>query len=67
MKKYKFKAKSLKTGIEVVGDLIYAKTLREKVAVKPMIVEMYVRGGMLWAGDRTLIDENTIELIEYED
>ena len=32
-----------------------------------MIVEMYVRGGMLWAGDRTLIDENTIELIEYED
>ena len=67
MKKYKFKAKSIKTGREVTGDLIYAYTMNEKVAVKPMIVEMHIKGGMLWASDRTFIDESTLELIEYED
>ncbi len=63
MIKYKFKALSLKTGKEVVGDLIYANTMNEKIKVKPMIVSMYVRGGMLWATDRTYVDEGTIEPI----
>ena len=64
---YKFKAKDLKTGEQVEGDLVYAKVANFRTGTsmkkKPMIVTMYIHGGMLWAGDRYFVDEDTIELI----
>ena len=66
MTKYKFRAKSLKTGDWVTGDLVYVHTVNEKVKVKPMIVEMRCHGGMMWVYDNSLIDESTIELIKTE-
>lgn len=66
MPKYKFKAKSLKTGKWVEGDLIHAYTVNEKVKIKPMIVEVRIHGGMIWVHNKTLIDENTLELITEE-
>lgn len=69
--KYKFKAKDLKTGEWVEGDLVYAtvrhfKPCRVRCTVKPMIVNMSIHGGMMWAGKRHYIDESTIELIKEE-
>lgn len=64
MNTYKFKAKDLKTGNEVQGDLIYAQRASETPGVKPMIVNTYIHGGMVWIGNRHFVDENTIELIE---
>ena len=65
---YKFKAKDLKTGEWVEGDLIYAQVANFKTGIsikkKPMIVTMHIHGGMLWAGERHFIDRNTIELIK---
>ena len=65
--KYKFRAKDLKTGEWVEGDLVYARVANFKTGVsakkKPMIVTMHIHGGMLWAGDRYFVDEDTIELI----
>ena len=69
MYKYKFKAKDLKTGEWVEGDLAYVKQLifRKGKCVeyreKPMIVKMCCHGGMLYATTRHFIDEGTIELI----
>lgn len=66
--KYKFKAKDLKTGKYVEGDLIYANVRNFKSGlickIKPMIVNMHIHGGILWAGSRYFIDESTIELIK---
>lgn len=64
--KYKFKAKDLKTGEWVEGDLAYAKREFEAPGYKPMIVSHHIHGGMLYAGDRHFIDESTIELIKVE-
>ena len=65
---YKFKAKDLKTGEWVEGDLVYAKVANFRTGTsmkkKPMIVTMHIHGGILWAGKRHFIDENTIELIK---
>lgn len=70
-KNFKFRAKDLKTGEWVEGDLIYAKvrnfrTWPDSGVMKPMIVNMHIHGGMLWAGSRYFIDESTIELIKVE-
>ena len=66
--KYQFKAKDLKTGEWVTGDLAYAKSLffRKNDGlrnIKPMIVEHNIHGGMLYITTRHFIDENTLELI----
>ena len=65
---YKFRAKDIKTGEWVEGDLVYAKIANFKTGIstkkKPMIVTMHIHGGILWAGKRHFIDENTIELIK---
>ena len=68
--KYRFKAKDIKTGEWVEGDLVYAKVANFKAGIstkkKPMIVTMHIHGGMMWAGKRHFIDESTIELIKEE-
>lgn len=68
--KYQFRAKDLKTGEWVTGDLAYANSwsFRKKDGcktkiVKPMIVEHYINGGMLYITTRHFIDEKTLELI----
>lgn len=68
--RYQFKAKDLKTGEWVTGDLAYANSwsFRKKdgckiKTVKPMIVEHYINGGMLYITTRCFIDESTLELI----
>lgn len=68
MEKYKFKAKDLKTGNYVEGDLVYARQVYygKPVVVKPMIVEFNIRGGIMWTRRRHFVDENTIELIREE-
>ena len=67
MYKYKFKAKDIKTGEWVEGDLVYARVANFKTGIsikkKPMIVTMHIHGGILWVGKRYFIDESTIELI----
>ena len=67
MSPYKFKAKELKTGNEVQGDLIYAQRAFETPGVKPMIVKTFIHGGMVWIGSRHFVDESTIELIQTND
>ena len=68
--KYKFKAKDLKTGEWVEGNLIYARQVYygKPVVIKPMIVEFNIHGGIMWThgGCRHFVDENTIELIKEE-
>lgn len=70
--KYKFKAKELKTGEWVEGDLVYVNQLvfRKGKGVeyreKPMIVKLNSHGGMMYATSRYYIDESTIELIKTE-
>ena len=61
MIKYKFKALTLNTGHEVVGDLVYTQTVNEKVKVKPMIIEVRSHGGMVWIASHHIVDEYTIE------
>lgn len=68
--KYQFRAKDLKTGEWVIGDLAYANVLSFRKGdgckirgVKPMIVEHNIHGGMLYITIRHFIDENTLELI----
>lgn len=66
---YRFKAKDIKTGEWVEGDLIYAvvenyKSWPNLGRKKPMIVSMHIHGGMLWAGNRHFVDEGTIKLIQ---
>ena len=67
---YKFRAKDIKTGEWVEGDLVYAKVANFKTGIstkkKPMIVTMHIHGGILWAGNRHFVDESTIELIKEE-
>ena len=69
MYKYKFKAKDLKTGEWVEGDLAYAKQVifRKGKGVEyretPMIVQLKCHGGRLYATTRYFVDESTIELI----
>jgi len=63
---YKFKAKDLKTGKYVEGDLAYASQYNYKnhtSSVRPMILTHGCNGGMIWVEHRWSIDENTIELI----
>lgn len=63
---YKFKARDIKTGELVTGDLAYAETWYEKTKkIKPMIVNHRIHGGMLYITSRHFIDEKTIELF-YE-
>ena len=62
--RYKFRARDIKTGELVEGDLVYARRRLEKDGIKPMIVNHFIHGGIVWIGDRHFIDENTIELIE---
>jgi hypothetical protein len=71
MAKYIFKAKDIKTGEVVEGNLIYATQLIRKrrgveYRVKPMIVKMCCCGGMLYATTRHFVDGDTIELIKEE-
>lgn len=67
--KYQFKAKDLKTGEWVTGDLAYAESRswksdgRRVITIKPMIVAHNIHGGMLYITSRHFIDENTLELI----
>ena len=64
--KYRFKAKDLKTGEWVEGDLAYAIRVCESLGIKPMIVKHYIHGGMAYIGERHFIDEDTIEPIKEE-
>ena len=70
--KYKFKAKDIKTGEWVEGDLVYTTQLilrkgkGAEYREKPMIVKLCCHGGMLYATTRHFIDEDTIELIKEE-
>ena len=64
--KYKFRAKELKTGEWVEGDLAYAERRLETPGIKPMIVKHYIHGGCAYIGDRHFVDESTIELIKTE-
>ena len=68
MGKYKFKAKDLRTGNYVEGDLIYARQVYygKPVVIKPMIVEFNIHGGIMWTKRRHFVDENTIELMEEQ-
>lgn len=68
MAKYKFKAKDLKTGNYVEGDLVYAKQFYhgKPIIIRPMIVEFRIHGGIMWPKDKYFIDEDTIELIKEE-
>ena len=64
--KYHFKAKDIKTGEWVIGDLAYAETMWEKTKkFRPMIVHHCIHGGMLYIAERHFIDEDTLELITY--
>ena len=61
---YKFKARDIKTGELVTGDLAYAETMYDKTKkIKPMIVNHCIHGGMLYITYRYFVDEKTIELI----
>jgi len=62
--RYKFRARDIKTGELVEGDLVYARRRLEKDGIKPMIVNHFIHGGIVWIGNGHFIDENTIELIE---
>ena len=64
MIKYKFRARDIKTGDWVEGNLVYVRTVSEKIPIKPMIVTLGGKGGVLWAIRRYTIDEDTIELIK---
>ena len=66
--KYKFKAKDIKTGEWVIGDLVYARQAYygKPVVIKPMIVEFNIHGGIMWTRQKYFIDESTIELIKEE-
>ena len=59
--KYQFKAKDLKTGEWIIGDLGYVQSLKT-LKTKPIIMTHYCHGGMIWVGKRYYVDENTIEL-----
>lgn len=66
--KYKFRAKDIKTGELVEGDLVYARQVYygKPVVIKPMIVEFNIHGGIMWTRRRHFIDESTLELINKE-
>lgn len=64
--KFKFKAKDIKTGLWVEGDLAYAQSRFGSDKVKTIIVKHYVHGGVIWIGERHFVDESTIELIQHE-
>ena len=70
--KYKFKAKDIKTGELVEGNLVYVrqsifrKGFGVEYKTKPMIVSVYANGGMIYITERHYIDENTIELIKED-
>ena len=66
MKKFKFKAKDLKTGNQVEGDLVYAMRVHEKPGIKPMIVNHFIHGGMVYISERYFVDESTIQLIKEQ-
>lgn len=68
--KYQFRAKDLKTGEWVTGDLAYAKSMSFRKSdecrirtIKPMIVEHNIHGGMLYITSRHFIDEDTLVLV----
>lgn len=54
----KYKAKDIKTGEWVYGDLAYVQT---KKRIKPMIVTHAAAGGMIYILGRHEVDEKTIE------
>ena len=63
---YKFKAKDIKTGEWVTGDLAYVEMYnphRCKIVVKTYIVTHRAVGGMLYIGSRHRVDESTLELL----
>lgn len=70
--KYRFKAKDIKTGEYVIGDLAYVSQVIFKKGSgveyrkKPMIVKLYSHGGMIYATEIHFIDESTIELIKED-
>ena len=61
--RFKFRAKELKTDRWVEGDLAYATRVHESSGIKPMIVNHYIHGGIIYIGERHFVDEGTIELI----
>ena len=66
MERFKFKAKSIKTGEWVEGDLAYVyrrDRMGRTISVKPWIVSHHGNGGMIYIGIRHLVDPDTIELI----
>ena len=68
--KYKFRAKSVKTGKWVEGNLAYATTLKTRInpvsKTKVFIVNHKCNGGLIYVTDRTLVDEDTVELIKEQ-
>lgn len=68
MTKYKFRAKDIKTGDWVEGDLVHATQViytkgEKKYRIKPMIVTAGCHGGMVWIYNRYFVDEDSITLI----
>ena len=66
--RYKFRAKDLRFNNWVEGDLVYVTFDRNKrlPKVRPMIVQAYGIGGMIWLGEKHLVDEDTIEIVREE-
>lgn len=76
--KYRFKAKDIKTGELVEGDLayvnqyVYAKTKNSIYSkfkyckVVPYILTHNANGGMIYMINRHRVDESTIELIKED-
>ena len=70
--KYKFKAKDIKTGELVAGNLVYVrqsifrKGFGVEYKTKPMIVSVLANGGRIYIAERYYIDESTIELIKED-
>lgn len=66
--RYKFRAKDLKSNNWVEGDLVYVTFDGNKrlPKVRPMIVHACGIGGMIWLGEKHLVDEDTIEIVREE-
>lgn len=61
--RYKFRAKDLKTGKVVEGDLAYVY-VSKRIGMRPMIVAHGIHGGFMWVGARHPVDEKTIEIVK---
>lgn len=61
----KFQARDIDTGEMVTGDLVYTifHKFGKAYEIKPMLVTMLGHGGLMWAKEKHVIDESTLELL----